>query len=167
MCASMSTSALTNTTGMRTEVMHTRTVCSLPHGFSRDIDVWQGRSRPQSSSASLTHSRALSNKPYDSVYGGPKPPNDRVTLRRLMQKYRAGERISVVTAYDYPSAVAVDQSGIDVLLVGDRYVLGYSRIQAQRLPPLFECTTSTGNCATKYITSTLFAHTVHPHIAQY
>ena len=36
-----------------------------------------------------------------------------------MSKYKKGERISVVTAYDYPSAVAVDQSGIDVILVGD------------------------------------------------
>ena len=54
------------------------------------------------------------------MYGGPGPPSpDRFTLRRLMQKYAKGERISVVTAYDYPSAVAVDQSGIDVCLVGD------------------------------------------------
>ena len=29
------------------------------------------------------------------------------------------DSISVVTAYDYPSAVAVDQAGIDVCLVGD------------------------------------------------
>jgi len=67
----------------------------------------------------LRNARRMSHKPYDSVYGGPKPATDRVTLRRLMQKYRKGERISVVTAYDYPSAVAVDQSGIDVCLVGD------------------------------------------------
>lgn len=36
--------------------------------------------------------------------------------------------ISMVTAYDYPSAVHVDLAGIDVLLVGDSVgmvVLGY------------------------------------------
>ena len=55
----------------------------------------------------------------EAVYGGPKPSPDRFTLRRLMRKYAKGERISVVTAYDYPSAVAVDQAGIDVCLVGD------------------------------------------------
>ena len=61
----------------------------------------------------------MSNRPSDSVYGAPKPSSDRFTLRRLTQKYARGERISVVTAYDYPSAVAVDQAGIDVCLVGD------------------------------------------------
>jgi len=55
----------------------------------------------------------------DSVYGGPRPPIERTTLRKIAAKYRRGERISVVTAYDYPSAVHVDLAGIDVCLVGD------------------------------------------------
>jgi 3-methyl-2-oxobutanoate hydroxymethyltransferase len=42
-----------------------------------------------------------------------------MTLKRLRAKYDNGERISVVTAYDYPSAVHVDSAGIDVALVGD------------------------------------------------
>jgi 3-methyl-2-oxobutanoate hydroxymethyltransferase len=67
---------------------------------------------PATATATAAHtrtaSRAMSNKPEDLVYGGPKPPSgDRMTLRKLASKYRKGERISVVTAYDYPSAVHV------------------------------------------------------------
>jgi 3-methyl-2-oxobutanoate hydroxymethyltransferase len=41
---------------------------------------------------------------------------------------RAGEKIVMVTAYDYPSAQIVDEAGVDVVLVGDTaamVVLGY------------------------------------------
>ena len=65
-------------------------------------------------------SRTLSNQPEHAVYSGPKAPSPRrVTLRTLRDKYLRGVPISVVTAYDYPSAVHVDQAGIDILLVGD------------------------------------------------
>ena len=53
---------------------------------------------------------------------------DKVTVRTLWRKKRAGEPISMLTAYDYPSALAVDQAGVDVILVGDSLgmvVLGY------------------------------------------
>ncbi|AEC10645.1 unnamed protein product [Arabidopsis thaliana] len=65
--------------------------------------------------------RFMSNLPENTVYGGPKPqnPNQRVTLTHLRQKHRRGEPITVVTAYDYPSAVHLDTAGIDVCLVGD------------------------------------------------
>ncbi|CAA7402712.1 unnamed protein product [Spirodela intermedia] len=65
--------------------------------------------------------RLLSNIPEDTVYGGPKPQtvSQRTTLTNLRQKYRRGEPITVVTAYDYPSAVHVDTAGMDICLVGD------------------------------------------------
>jgi 3-methyl-2-oxobutanoate hydroxymethyltransferase len=66
----------------------------------------------------------MSNVPKSTVYSGPKPqnPNQRVTLTHfihLKQKHRKGEPITVVTAYDYPSAVHLDSAGINVCLVGD------------------------------------------------
>ncbi|XP_010247884.1 PREDICTED: 3-methyl-2-oxobutanoate hydroxymethyltransferase 1, mitochondrial-like isoform X1 [Nelumbo nucifera] len=69
----------------------------------------------------LFHLRRMSNVPENSVYGGPKPqnPNNRITVTHLKQKHRKGEPITVVTAYDYPSAVHLDEVGIDVCLVGD------------------------------------------------
>ncbi|RLN22824.1 3-methyl-2-oxobutanoate hydroxymethyltransferase 1, mitochondrial [Panicum miliaceum] len=67
--------------------------------------------------------RLLSNLPESTVYGGPHPQESsaarRVTVTTLRGKHRRGELITVVTAYDYPSAVHVDSAGIDVCLVGD------------------------------------------------
>jgi 3-methyl-2-oxobutanoate hydroxymethyltransferase len=51
-----------------------------------------------------------------------------VTLPRLNEKKALGEPIVMVTAYDYPSALAVDTAGVDLVLVGDSgamTVLGY------------------------------------------
>jgi 3-methyl-2-oxobutanoate hydroxymethyltransferase len=49
----------------------------------------------------------------------------RMDFMRMKQK---GEPISMVTAYDYPSAIQAEQAGIDMILVGDSLgmvVLGY------------------------------------------
>ena len=43
----------------------------------------------------------------------------KITTLTLRQKKERGEPISMLTAYDYPSALAVDQAGVDVILVGD------------------------------------------------
>lgn len=43
----------------------------------------------------------------------------RTTVRSLARKKRRGERISMLTAYDFCFARIFDASGIDVLLVGD------------------------------------------------
>jgi 3-methyl-2-oxobutanoate hydroxymethyltransferase len=51
-----------------------------------------------------------------------------VTLPRLAEKKRLGEPVVMVTAYDYPSARAVEAAGVDIVLVGDSgamTVLGY------------------------------------------
>ena len=44
---------------------------------------------------------------------------DKVTLASLAHKKRLGEKISMLTAYDYPMALLVDGSGVDLTLVGD------------------------------------------------
>lgn len=45
--------------------------------------------------------------------------NRKVTTRRLIEMKQRGEKISMLTAYDYSMASIIDQSGIDVILVGD------------------------------------------------
>lgn len=43
----------------------------------------------------------------------------RVTAVSFQDRKRAGEKIVMLTAYDYPTAQVVDASGIDIVLVGD------------------------------------------------
>ena len=43
----------------------------------------------------------------------------KVTTARLTEMKSRGERISMLTAYDYSFARILDQAGVDVLLVGD------------------------------------------------
>ena len=53
---------------------------------------------------------------------------EKVTIPILHKKKKAGEKISALTASDYPIAKIVDQSGVDLILVGDSLgmvVLGY------------------------------------------
>jgi 3-methyl-2-oxobutanoate hydroxymethyltransferase len=52
----------------------------------------------------------------------------RITLSTVARMYADGERIAMLTAYDYPTARILDQAGIPMLLVGDslgQVVLGY------------------------------------------
>ncbi|QHO41475.1 3-methyl-2-oxobutanoate hydroxymethyltransferase 2 [Arachis hypogaea] len=63
----------------------------------------------------------MSNVPENTVYSGPTPQtaNQITTLTQLRQKHRNSKPITMVTAYDYPSAVHLDMAGIDICLVGD------------------------------------------------
>jgi 3-methyl-2-oxobutanoate hydroxymethyltransferase len=59
-----------------------------------------------------------------SLAGGRK----KVTILELQRKKQRGEVITMLTAYDYPTALIIDRAGIDVILVGDSLgmvVLGY------------------------------------------
>lgn len=51
------------------------------------------------------------------ITAAPAPPHKNITIHSLAAKKRKGTPISMVTAYDYPSAVHVDKAGIDILLV--------------------------------------------------
>ena len=43
----------------------------------------------------------------------------KVTIQQLKEMKKKGEKISMVTAYDYSQAVLVEKAGIEVSLVGD------------------------------------------------
>lgn len=48
-----------------------------------------------------------------------KTSKKRVTTHRLHEMKRRGEKISMLTAYDYSMASIIDDAGMDVILVGD------------------------------------------------
>ncbi|MEM2305606.1 MAG: 3-methyl-2-oxobutanoate hydroxymethyltransferase, partial [Candidatus Methanomethylicia archaeon] len=53
----------------------------------------------------------------------------KITIPQLLKMKRNGEKITMITAYDYPTAILVDQAGIDAVLIGDSVgmvMLGYS-----------------------------------------
>ena len=54
--------------------------------------------------------------------------NDKVTILDFKRKKANGEKITALTAYDYPMARLIDAAGIDAILVGDSVgmvMLGY------------------------------------------
>ena len=53
---------------------------------------------------------------------------EKVTVPKLMKMKREGKKITMVTAYDYPTAMIADTAGVDIVLVGDSVgmvMLGY------------------------------------------
>ena len=43
----------------------------------------------------------------------------KITTHTLQEMKAAGEKITMLTAYDYSLAKLVDQGGVDIILVGD------------------------------------------------
>ena len=55
-------------------------------------------------------------------------PEGKITIIDLKEKKKAKEKITMLTAYDYPTSELVDEAGVDTILVGDSLgmvVLGY------------------------------------------
>lgn len=52
----------------------------------------------------------------------------KITIQDILKMKQAGQKITMLTAYDFPSASFMDKAGIDIILVGDSVgmvVLGY------------------------------------------
>ncbi|MBC8507141.1 MAG: 3-methyl-2-oxobutanoate hydroxymethyltransferase [Chloroflexi bacterium] len=57
--------------------------------------------------------------------------NKKVTPSVLLQKKRRGEKITLLTAYDYPIARFINQAGVDIILVSDAVgTVGIGRTEA-------------------------------------
>lgn len=55
-------------------------------------------------------------------------PEGKITIIDLKEKKKAKEKITMLTAYDFPTSELVDEAGVDTILVGDSLgmvVLGY------------------------------------------
>jgi 3-methyl-2-oxobutanoate hydroxymethyltransferase len=44
---------------------------------------------------------------------------EKLTARDIVRRKAKGEKIAMITAYDYPTARLVDEAGVDIVLVGD------------------------------------------------
>src|SRR6185503_13849197 len=63
----------------------------------------------------------------------------RLTVADIAKRYADGERLAMLTAYDYPTAQILDEAGIPMLLVGDslgQVVLGYETTVRVTMPEM-------------------------------
>ena len=101
--------------------IHQRYHPSLAFRFHDSISNNSWISNPiQIPPAITTNTRYLSTKSTDSKNDQPTTKKPRkVTTLSISAKKRKNKKITMVTAYDYPSAVHVDRAGMDIVLVGD------------------------------------------------
>ena len=66
----------------------------------------------------------------------------KVTTLSIAAKKRRGEKITMVTAYDFPSAVHVDRAGVDILLVGDSCAMVELGFETTQVCYVCQCNTS-------------------------
>ena len=67
----------------------------------------------------------------------------RLTIASIARLYARGERIAMLTAYDYPTARTLDDAGIPMLLVGDslgQVMLGYDSTVRVTMPEMLHHT---------------------------
>ncbi|MFQ5695931.1 MAG: 3-methyl-2-oxobutanoate hydroxymethyltransferase, partial [Terriglobia bacterium] len=65
--------------------------------------------------------------------GRPGRETKKVTVPAILKKKANGEKITCLTAYDYPTARVMDEAGVDIILVGDSLamvVLGHDNTLA-------------------------------------
>ena len=67
----------------------------------------------------IDYTRQMSTKSTGSKEQPTTPKPRKVTTLSIAAKKRKQQKITMVTAYDYPSAVHVDRAGMDIVLVGD------------------------------------------------
>jgi 3-methyl-2-oxobutanoate hydroxymethyltransferase len=78
------------------------------------------------------------------------PIREKVTTHTLREMKERGEKITALTAYDYSTAVFLNESGIDVILVGDSLAMvvkGYKTTLKVTLDEIIEhsCSVARGN----------------------
>ena len=62
----------------------------------------------------------------------------RLTIKSIRQKKRKKEKIVVLTAYDYPFARILDETGMDIVLVGDSLGIYFQLKAASRAEQIAE-----------------------------
>jgi 3-methyl-2-oxobutanoate hydroxymethyltransferase len=81
------------------------------------VDPEEGGDPWMSDPADRRRREAMSTRPEETT---PAPvPRTKTTVLTFADKHRRGEPITMLTAYDYPTARIVDEAGIDAILVGD------------------------------------------------